>query len=146
MTSSELKFDGNEKVIQLQCNLFIDDFAPAVTETLFDGLSNGNVSDGDKKMIQFYFQAKYRIFVNDKLLKLKLKRHLVEQNVISVFFEAKLKSFSKGDKLRIENELLFEKFGPLQTNWVVLKLPPDLPNFTYQSKLEDYIYKHTFLK
>jgi hypothetical protein len=53
-------------------------------------------------------------------------------------------TLKKGNKLNIENELLFEKFPDLQSNWMTIQIPPFLPNYNFESKFENYLYSYTF--
>ena len=53
-------------------------------------------------------------------------------------------TLKKGNKLNIENELLFEKFPDLQSNWMTIQIPPFLSNYNFESKFENYIYSYTF--
>ena len=140
LTSSEIKYDSKKGSLRLQCNVFVDDFAPAISETLFSEINASNVSKSNEELIESYFETKYRIYINDEIIKLKLDSYKEESNVMSIVFYANSAKPKKNDKIRIENELLFEYFGPKQSNWIYLKLPPLVTNVTFESKIEDYIY------
>ncbi|MEM6684621.1 MAG: DUF6702 family protein, partial [Bacteroidota bacterium] len=86
LTSSEIKYDVASKSIQMKCNVFIDDFTPVINNTMFIRAKQVNLTEEDKKGIEQYFQAKYRIYINNRQLSLSFKSYSIEQNVQSLHF------------------------------------------------------------
>ncbi|RNC86249.1 MAG: hypothetical protein ED556_08090 [Winogradskyella sp.] len=144
LTASEIKYDEKTKSIRVDCRVFIDDFAPVINKTLFDRLENSNITEDDKLAIQNYFAFNYRISINGKVLPFKIKDYKVQSNVMNIEFAKNYITLKKGDKLYIENNLLFEVFGPMQTNWVTLRIPPFIPKGSFESQIESNSYSQTF--
>jgi len=144
LTSSEIKYDTKTNSLSMECKVFIDDFAPAINHTILSRINTSSLTKADKVQIEYYFLMKYKIFINNNKLPLKFESYEVENNVMSITFSKNHITLEKGDELHIENELLFEVFGDVQSNWMTMRFPPFLPNYNFESKLEDYSYSHTF--
>lgn len=144
LTSSEIKYDEKNNTIGMICNVFLDDFAPAVSSSLMTSVNTSGLTDDDKKRIEYYFITKYKIKINGNTLPLKFETYKFEHNVLTITFTKQNITLKKGDKLYIENELLFEEFFDLQSNWISIRIPPFLPNYTFESKFDKYSYSHTF--
>ncbi len=144
LTSSEIKYDTESHSISIACKVYIDDFSSAISSTLQNSILNSNVTEGQKELIEFYFNTKYKISINGKKVPFKFNTYSVEYNVMNIEFSKNYMTLKKGDKIYIENELLFEAFGPMQSNWVTLEIPPFLSSFTFESKMDDSSYAYTF--
>ena len=144
LTASEIKYDEKTKSIRVDCRVFIDDFAPVINKTLLGRLENSSITEDDKLAIQNYFAFKYRISINGNILPFKIKDYQVQSNVMNIEFAKNYITLKKGDKLYIENNLLFEEFGPMQTNWVTLRIPPFLPKGSFESQIESNSFSKTF--
>ena len=144
LTSSEIKYDAKTKTMKMECKVFIDDFAPVINSSLFLRVRNSEITENDKLEIQSYFREKYRIFVNNRKLPLNFKNYKVhaQENVLSIEFSENRVSLKKGDEIYIENELLFDEFYYQQSNWVTLRIPPFLPQYSFESKIEKFAYSH----
>ena len=90
------------------------------------------------------FNTNYKIFIDGDKLPLVINNYKVANNVMTLSFSIPNISLKIGNKLNIENELLFEKFPDLQSNWMTIQIPPFIPNYNFESKFENYIYSHTF--
>ena len=143
-TSSLIKYDAKSNTIGMDCNVFLDDFAPAINPTLFDDVNSSSISENDKKQIEDYFVANYRIMINGEKLPLKFEKYSYKNNVMRITFSKHRITLKKGDKIHIENELLFEKFFDLQTNWMTIQIPPFLSSYNFESKFDNYAYSKTF--
>lgn len=143
LTSSQIKYDSKAKTIGMECNVFLDDFAPAISPTLFENVTTSNVTEKDKKQIEEYFIAKYKIKINGKTLPLKFEEFNYKNNVMRITFSKNKIALKKGDRLYIENELLFEHFFELQSNWITIRIPPFLSNYNFESKFDNYAYSKT---
>lgn len=144
LTSSMIRYDVNTSNIWLECKVFIDDFAPAIAPDLEKKINDLNLSPSDKKLIQDYFVNNFRIFINENKVPLKFEKYTVKENVMTISFSKCPVQIKKGNQLKIENELLFEKFPDIQSNWMTIKIPPYLKNYNFESKFENFSYTHTF--
>ena len=144
LTSSIIKYDTITKGISMECKVFIDDFAPAIGSTLEKRINNKSLTKDDLLSIGNYFISNYKIFINGNKLPLAIDKYKVANNVMTLSFSSTYVILKKGDKLSIENELLFEKFPDLQSNWMTIQIPPFLQSYNFESKFENYLYSHTF--
>ncbi|CAI8294143.1 MAG: Uncharacterised protein [Flavobacterium sp. SCGC AAA160-P02] len=144
LTSSIIKYDSETKVISMECKVFIDDFAPAIGPNLENRINNKSLTKDDLLRIENYFITNYKIFIDGNKLPLAIDKYKVANNVMTLSFYSTFITLKKGNKLNIENELLFEKFPDLQSNWMTIQIPPFLPNYNFESKFENYLYSYTF--
>ena len=135
LTSSEIKYDAKTKSVRVECKLFIDDFAPAISATLMRSINQSDLTKDDLKRIENYFISKYKILINGKLLSWKIKSYDIGNNILSLVFIINNVEIKKGDDLEIENALLFEAFGDVQSNWMTIRFPPYIGNYNFESKL-----------
>ena len=133
LTSSIIKHDTKRKAMSMECKVFIEDFSPAISSTLEKRVKELSLTKDDILSIEKYFISNYKIFINDKKLALKFTEYKVKQNVMTISFSVEYLTLKKGDKLKIENELLFEKFPDLQSNWMTIQIPPFLKNYNFES-------------
>ena len=144
LTSSIIKYNSETKVISMECKVFIDDFAPAIGPNLENRINDKSLTKDDLLGIENYFRTNYKIFIDGKKLLLTIDKYKVANNVMTLSFSSTYITLKKGDKLNIENELLFEKFPDLQSNWMTIQIPPFLPNYNFESKFDNYLYSFTF--
>ncbi len=144
LTSSIIKYNSETKVIRMECKVFIDDFAPAIGPNLENRINDKSLTKDDLLGIENYFRTNYKIFIDGKKLLLTIDKYKVANNVMTLSFSSTYITLKKGDKLNIENELLFEKFPDLQSNWMTIQIPPFLPNYNFESKFDNYLYSFTF--
>lgn len=144
LTSSIIKYDSETKVISMECKVFIDDFAPAIGPNLENRINSKSLTKDDLLRIENYFITNYKIFIDGNKLPLAIDKYKVANNVMTLSFYSTFITLKKGNKLNIENELLFEKFPDLQSNWMTIQIPPFLPNYNFESKFENYLYSYTF--
>ena len=144
LTSSIIKYNSETKVISMECKVFIDDFAPAIGPNLENRINDKSLTKDDLSRIENYFMTNYKIFIDGKKLLLTIDKYKVANNVMTLSFSSTYITLKKGDKLNIENELLFEKFPDLQSNWMTIQIPPFLPNYNFESKFDNYLYSFTF--
>lgn len=144
LTSSIIKYNSETKVISMECKVFIDDFAPAIGPNLENRINDKSLTKDDLLRIENYFRTNYKIFIDGKKLLLTVDKYKVANNVMTLSFSSTYITLKKGDKLNIENELLFEKFPDLQSNWMTIQIPPFLPNYNFESKFDNYLYSFTF--
>ncbi|MDG2444302.1 MAG: hypothetical protein P8M14_02515 [Flavobacteriaceae bacterium] len=144
LTSSIIKYDKETKGLSMECKVFVDDFAPAIDQALEHRINNKTLTKDDLSRIEDYFITNYKIFIDGEKLPLAIDQYKVANNVMTLSFKSTHIIFKKGDKFSIENELLFEKFPDLQSNWMTIQIPPFLSNYNFESKFENYIYSYTF--
>ena len=82
--------------------------------------------------------------INGKPLPWKIKSYYVDNNVLTLVFVNNNINIQEGDDLKIENALLFESFGDIQSNWMTIRFPPYIRNYNFESKMENPIYSHIF--
>ncbi len=128
----------------MECKVFIDDFSPAIGPNIEHRVNNKSLSTDDLLSIENYFNTNYKIFIDGDKLPFVINNYKVANNVMTLSFSITNITLKIGNKLNIENELLFEKFPDLQSNWMTIQIPPFLPNYNFESKFENYIYSHTF--
>jgi len=144
LTSSQILYDVKSKSILVECKVFIDDFAPNISSSLHTSLNQSNLTKDDKSRIEIYFSTNYKILINSKPLDWKIKSYKVADNILTLIFMNTNINLKKGDNLQIENTMLFEAFGDLQSNWMTIRFPPYIGNYNFESKIEDSVYFHTF--
>jgi len=143
LSASEIIYDTEAKTIRMKCRVFIDDFSMVVNKTLLKDINLLNLTKEDKAGIQNYFNAKYKISVNGKMLPLKFKSYRQDYRIMYIEFSETDITLKKGDTLYVENSLLFEAFGSAQSNWIALRIPPFVPNNNFESKLGNHTYSQT---
>ncbi|NQX78423.1 DUF6702 family protein [Gilvibacter sp.] len=145
LTSSLFTYDDSAKKLSLECKVFIDDFSPAINGVLQANIQRGKLTDADIKGIEAYFTEKFIVQINGKTLPFKIKDYEIElkANVLTLHFENKGLSLKKNDKIKVENSMLFESFGHLQSNWMTFKLPPLLRSKSFESTKYDPIFTKT---
>lgn len=144
LTSSQVLYDTKTNQMSLECKVFLDDFAPVIDEGMFDRGNASNLTAEDTHKIEMYFALKFELKVNEKRLPWEFEKYVVKDNVMTITFKKNQIVLRKGDKLYIENELLFEKFQELQNNWMTIRIPPFLPNHNFATNFQDFSYAHTF--
>ena len=144
LTSSEIKYDVKSKSLRVECKVFIDDFAPAISPSLLVSLNQEKLSEADKQRIENYFVKKYKIAINSKNFTWKIDSYDISKNVLSLVFYNQNITIKKGDQLRIENTLLFEAFGEIQSNWMTVIFPPYVKNYNFESVIDYPVYSKTF--
>ncbi|MFD2567643.1 DUF6702 family protein [Pseudotenacibaculum haliotis] len=144
LTSSELKYDPKAASLQIECKVFIDDFAIAFLSPTIEARMNlSTLTEEDKKLIEDYFGKKFKVFVNGIQLPIKFNTYKSKDNVMTLQFSKIDIALNKGDRILIENELLFDEFEFLQSNWMTLRFPPFISNYNFASKLDKSPYSRT---
>ena len=143
LTSSLIKYKASEKKVTIECKFFIDDFGPSLRADLEDKMNAMTLTKDDLAFIEKYIATKYKIFLNGEKVILKLENYKSKDNVLTSYIAIENISFKKGDVLRIENELLFEVFTDLQSNWMTIKIPPYISNAAFESNIDNTIYTQT---
>ena len=106
-------------------------------------MNDMTLTKDDLVFIEQYIVSKYKIFLNGERVSLQLESYKSKENVLTSYIAIENISFKKGDVLRIENELLFEVFTDLQSNWMTIKMPPYISNAAFESNIDNSIYTQT---
>jgi len=127
LSASLIEYDPKEKAIRVECKVFVDDFELSVERSVLKGVDTSKIKKEDKpRIIEDYFKRFYTITLNGKVLPLKLKvaKPLPQHNVLVIEFVEIPLVLKEGDKFEIRNAMFFQDFGPLQTNRIVVRIPP----------------------
>lgn len=143
LTSSEIKYIPKTKNIRIECKVFIDDFAPVISSTLLTSISEKNLTKEDTRRIENYFLEKFKIILNDKPLPWSIDSYNIEHNILTLVYCNYGVELNKNDNIKIENTMLFEAFGEIQSNWMTISFPPYFNNDNFESKIDDPIYSNT---
>ena len=145
LTSSLIKYDTKNQNIGIECKVFIDDFSPAISKTLLKNINESNLTKDDLSRIEHYFITKFKISINGMSLPWKIKSYNIEkrENVLTLVFSKTPVILKKGDRIKIENTMLFDIFGDIQSNWMTLRFPPFLKNYNFESNIFKDPYSHT---
>lgn len=137
LTSSLLEYDQEKDNMSLKCRVFIDDFINTINKKDFNA---SNLSKEDITEVECYFWEYYRITVNDVQLVLNYeisKAHL-KHNVLDLKFTASDLALKEGDEVLIKNTLFFEKFGVLQSNKMIVRIPPFIAESHHETTLRNH--------
>lgn len=145
LTSSLIKYDKDKSTIGVECKVFIDDFSPSISEGLEKRVYKSNLTQEDLKAIERYFTANFKISINGKVLPWKIISYDVEKsaNVLTLTFSKNSITLRIGDVIKIENTLLFESFGDIQSNWMTLRFPPFIRDDNFETNTFRHIYSKT---
>lgn len=137
LTSSLLEYDQEKKNITLKCRVFIDDFINTLNKKDFNA---SDLSKEDIAEVECYFWESYRITVNDVQLALnyEVSRAHLKNNVLDLKFSIDDLTINEGDKILIENVLFFTKFGILQSNKMIVRIPPFITEDHFETRLREY--------
>jgi len=127
LSASLIDYDPKAKTIRVECKVFVDDFELSVERSVLKGVDTSKIKKEDKPgIIEDYFKRFYTITLNGKVLPLKLKvaTPLPQHNVLVIEFVEIPLVLKEGDKFEIRNAMFFQDFGPLQTNRILVRIPP----------------------
>ncbi|MEL6533957.1 MAG: DUF6702 family protein [Bacteroidota bacterium] len=136
LTASLLEYDPGSKSISIECRVFIDDFENTLGLENFDA---SNISKKHQSDIEYYFLEFYRISVNGQefTLNYSSSEALEANNVLNLKFLVNDVSLQEGDELIIENSLFFMEFGEKQTNRMIIRFPPFIPEVNYIATIDN---------
>ena len=145
LTSSMIRYDANAKNIVVECKVFIDDFAPVISNSLLKSINQANLTKDDLSSIENYFITNFKISINDKKLPWKIESYDISerQNVLTLVFSKTAVTLKKGDDVKIHNTMLFETFGDIQSNWMTLRFPPLLKDYNFETNTFKESYSRT---
>ena len=126
-TASLVEYDPETKTLSMECKVFRDDFENSLANSALKDVDPEKLSKDDKKkIIESHFQKHYIISHNGRVMPLKLEssKYLRGHNVLVMKFAPHNVTLKKGDRIFIKNALFFEDFGYMQSNRVVVRIPP----------------------
>ena len=88
LTSSIIKYDKETKSLSMECKVFVDDFAPAIGQTLEHRINNKTLTKDDLSRIEDYFISNYKIFIDGEKLPLAIDQYKVANNVMTLSFKS----------------------------------------------------------
>lgn len=140
-----IKYEAKYKRIGVVCKVFFDDFSPAISATLLRSINQSNLTKDDLRRIENYFTAHFQININGKIMPWKIESYDIahRENILTLVFSKTPMTLKKGDDIKIENTLLFEMFGDIQSNWMTLRFPPFLKDYNFESNTFDSVYSYT---
>ena len=123
LTASLIEYKPTTTSIRMECRVFIDDFENSLNKENFNAHS---LSKEDQAEIEYFFDQFYTIQINGKKFPLNFKSSEILEgyNVLVIKFAENDLKIKKGDHLLVENKLLFEQFGSLQSNRMTIRIPP----------------------
>ena len=143
LTTSLIEYDSEKSSINIECRVFIDDFQDTINRKDFNP---SNPSKEDIEEVEYYFDEFYRILLNSSKLTLSYKssKAYLANNVLSIKFLVENVTLNKGDALQIENKLFFEKFGPLQSNKMTIRIPPFVEEGYHETTFQRFTVNYQF--
>jgi len=146
LTASLVEYNPDKKTIRMECRVFMDDFKKSIHSLILDDIDITNPTEEDKKRIEVYFNKYYKISINEKKIPLVYKDFEIKEkyNVITYKFLDQDIDIKKGDKLLIENTLLFKDFGYVQSNIIAMQFPPFFLENSYETTMTNISYSYTF--
>ena len=117
LSVTNIYFKPNEKVVQVEQRIFLDDFEEALkdyTDDIYFNITEGD-KDKVKKILTEYLNENFYIMSKDKKIPLEYLGNEIDlaENVMWVYWEAE--KVRKLESFRVTNKLLIEKF-PDQEN------------------------------
>ena len=126
MSLTVIKYDSEDKSLELGTKVFADDFQRSMFRTVLNGVDTSKLTEEKKRgFIENYFNTYYGISVNGTPTQLKLKSsEFAPQQYGMIFkFISPGVSIKQGDTLEVKNQIFFEDFGLNQTNNILVTIP-----------------------
>ncbi len=146
LSASLIQHDSKQKILQMECKVFIDDFQLSLSNSILKGRDPNTVKRADRAaLIEQYFQKYYRVKHNGKALTWKLNavQPLYRENVLIIQFKKIPIRLRRGSKLTIKNMVMFEDFGSAQTNRTVVRIPSFNIDDGHPSTIRDHSISYT---
>ena len=146
LTASLIEYNPEKENIRVECKVFIDDFEYCMNKRLNENINITALTEEDIKGIEEYFKKHYIISFNDQLVPLRFQDIEIynNYNVLIVKFDESDLTIKKGDQFAIENTLLLEEFPRTQTNRIALRLPPFIPEYSFETWSQKTAVSYTF--
>ncbi len=143
LTTSLIEYHSEKKNIQIECRVFIDDFANTINRK---DLNASNLSNEDIEEIEYYFDEFYSITINSTKVALNYKssKAFLANNVLSLKFSVDNITIKEGDAMMLENKLFFEVFGPLQSNKMTIRIPPFIEEDYHETTFQKFTINYQF--
>lgn len=147
LSSSRVQYDPDTGTLGLEARVFVDDFEGSMSRSVLKGGEMAKLSEKERnRFIEAYFEAYYHIVYNGKQLPMKFEssRILKDANVLIIVFAGAALAIKAGDTLEIRNKLFFQDFGPLQTNRIMIRVPPFGISERHAATINNHTYSFKF--
>ena len=140
LTASLIEYTPESKRLKMMCRVFIDDFENSLNAKLTKDINIYEPSPKDEQIIENYFKKNYSIYINGQKYPIRYQGSVVSEanNIVTIAFAEHVMPIRKGDEICIENTLLFEEFGFLQSNVITLNIPPLKVDENFEARHDDY--------
>ncbi|MGB2129380.1 MAG: DUF6702 family protein [Flavicella sp.] len=146
LTASLIEYDNENKVIKIECKLFIDDFERSINTELPKNIDISNLTEEDKTAIENYFDKRFIISLNETKIPLKFASHELhlDYNVVTIRFSKSALSIKEGDSMKVKNILFFEEFSYMQSNRVTIMAQPFFQEYNMETNIDTKTFTYNF--
>jgi len=141
LSASMIEHDATRNTFNMECKVFIDDFQLSLVNSILKDRDPNSVKQEDRAgLVEQYFQKFYSVRHNDRQLVWKIHRivPLYRENVLVIQLTSASSKLRKGDKVTVENTIMFQDFGSTQTNRTVLLIPLFKIDHGHAATMHDY--------
>ena len=145
LSASMIEHDAAQNRFKLECKVFIDDFQLSLVNSILKDRDPNSVKREDRaKLVADYFQKFYSVRHNDRKLVWKVHQivPLYRENVLIIQLHGASSKLKRGDKVTVENTIMFPDFGSTQTNRTVLLIPSFKIDHGHAATMHDYTMTH----
>ena len=141
LSASMIEHDATRNTFKMECKVFIDDFQLSLVNSILKDRDPNSVKQEDRAgLVEQYFQKFYSLRHNGRQLTWKVHRivSLYRENVLVIQLQGASSKLKKGDKVTVENTIMFPDFGSTQTNRTVLLIPSFKIDDGHAATMHDY--------
>ena len=146
LSASIIKYDSARRSLRMECKVFIDDFQLSLVNSILKDRDPNSVKREDRReLIEQYFQMFYSVRHNGRSLTWRVEQviPLYRENVLVIQFDSGMTRLKKGDKVTVENTIMFRDFGSAQTNRTVMVIPEYDIDDGHAATVRDYTMTYT---
>ena len=141
LSASMIEHDAKRNTFNMECKVFIDDFQLSLVNSILKDRDPNSVKQEDRAgLVEQYFQKFYSVRHNGRQLIWKVHRivPLYRENVLVIQLQGASSKLKRGDKVTVENTIMFPDFGSTQTNRTVLLIPSFNIDDGHAATMHDY--------
>ena len=141
LSASMIEHDAKRNTFNMECKVFIDDFQLSLVNSILKDRDPNSVKQEDRAgLVEQYFQKFYSVRHNGRQLIWKVHRivPLYRENVLVIQLQGASSKLNRGDKVTVENTIMFPDFGSTQTNRTVLLIPSFHIDDGHAATMHDY--------
>ena len=141
LSASMIEHDAKRNTFNMECKVFIDDFQLSLVNSILKDRDPNSVKQEDRAgLVEQYFQKFYSVRHNGRQLIWKVHRivPLYRENVLVIQLQGASSKLNRGDKVTVENTIMFPDFGSTQTNRTVLLIPSFNIDDGHAATMHDY--------